>query len=146
MSGGHVVSYLWAFPSRPSPIGVGPGPVQAGPFISMARSNTTRSIALLRDRGYQAERTEHYNPFCKRYFDLFGFIDILAVKEGCTLAIQTTSRGGMSQRRRKILEHENLAAVLAAGWGVELHGWDKRNRRWRVKVERLQDGGFHEVE
>lgn len=108
----------------------------------MARSNTTRTIANLQKRGYQAERTEHYNQFCRRYTDLFGFVDVLAVGEGHTLAVQTTSKSNLSERRRKILSHENLPAVLAAGWGVELHGWYKKKNRWQVKVEVLRGNQF----
>ena len=98
-------------------------------------SPTQRSLKLLRDRGYLAEVVEKTVPktFIKR--DLFGFIDILAIhlETGETLAVQTTSSDHVSHRERKITEHDNLAAIRKAGWGLHIHGWRKVKNRWKCR-------------
>ena len=87
-------------------------------------------------QGYLVAIVERWNPFAKVRQDLFGFVDLLAVKEGETLGVQTTSRSNMSARARKIAEHENTSAVRKAGWRLEVHGWAKDTKgRWAVKVQ-----------
>lgn len=85
-----------------------------------------RSLILLRDRGWQAQSVEHWNPHARRRQDLFGFIDVLAVKDEITLAVQPTSDANVSARVKKINESPLLEAVLRAGWRVEVWGWSKR--------------------
>ncbi len=93
---------------------------------------TQRSLKHLRDQGYTVAVVEHWNPFAKIRQDLFGFIDLLALKDGITLAVQTTSYSNMSARIRKIAEHENLRIVRDAGWLIHVHGWRKVGNRWQV--------------
>lgn len=69
--------------------------------------------------------------------DLFGIIDLLAVREGVTLAVQVTTSSNVAARRKKLQASEALSRVLAAGWRVELHGWAKRKGRWQCRVEAL---------
>jgi hypothetical protein len=97
---------------------------------------TARSLKYLREAGYTAEVTEKFNSFTKRRNDLFGFIDILAIRENEVLGVQTTSGSNVSSRVKKIQEHENVAAVRKAGIGIHVHGWRKAaNGRWQVRVE-----------
>lgn len=98
-------------------------------------SPTTRSLKNLRDRGYTAEVTEKWNQWAKIRQDLFGFIDILAVTKGETLAVQTTSYSNMSARVKKIQESEKFQACIDAGWKVVVHGWrkNKKGTRWELK-------------
>lgn len=111
-----------------------PAPVK--PRKKASGSPTQRSKSFLEGRGYQVEVTEHWNPFARVRKDLFGFIDMLAIREGEILGVQTTSRSNMSARIRKIAEHENVAAVRKAGIRIEVHGWGKNKAgRWEVKVE-----------
>ena len=102
-------------------------------------STTQRSLKHMRDQGYYAEVVERYNFFTKRKNDLFGFIDILCIKEGEVVGVQTTSYGHISDRTKKILEHENFATVKAAGIRVIVHGWRKVGNRWQVKEVELSD-------
>ena len=98
-------------------------------------SPTQRSKALLESQGYRVEIVERYNSFVKRRFDLFGFIDLLAIKPGETVGVQTTSYSNMSARIRKIAEHENVGAVREAGWQILVHGWRKNSKgRWECVV------------
>lgn len=97
---------------------------------------TSRSLAALRERGYLAQVVERWNPAVHIRNDLFGFIDILAIKDGETLAVQTTSASNISSRIRKIAESEHVAAVREAGWRIEVHGWKKNaQRRWVCRIE-----------
>ena len=102
----------------------------------MAKSSPTqRSLALLRERGFQAEVTERWNPWAKVRQDLFGWVDILALGDGQTWAIQTTSRSNMSSRVKKIEESPILPEAIRAGWRIEVHGWDRDSKgQWRVKI------------
>jgi hypothetical protein len=95
-------------------------------------SPTQRSLKKLRDGGYRAAVTEHWNPFAKIRQDLFGIIDIVAVKENNTLGVQTTSYN-MGARVKKILASEAYPDLKAAGWKIICHGWKKnKSGRWEV--------------
>jgi len=98
-------------------------------------NHNARVLKSLRDQGYFAEVTERWDSFSRRKHDLFGFIDILAVGHGETLAIQVTSRDNMSSRRTKMRASPILATMRSAGWHVQLWGYDKPTHLWRVKVE-----------
>lgn len=102
----------------------------------MTTSPTTLSLKALRDAGYVAAVVEHFNPHKRIRQDLFGFIDIIAIRPGETLAVQTTSRSNMAARVRKIADHANVAAVREAGWRIEVHGWaqKKPRARWECRT------------
>lgn len=99
-------------------------------------SPTQRSLAHLRDGGWLAQVVERWNPHARVRNDLFGFIDILAIRDGQTLAVQATSGTNVAARVRKIAEAEHVGAVRAAGWRLEVHGWRKNAAgRWVLRVE-----------
>lgn len=101
-----------------------------------SKSPTQLSLAKLREEGYTCWITEHWNNWSKTRQDLFGFIDILALKGKETLAVQTTSAGNMSARVKKIADHENVGAVREAGWTIHVHGWHQDDKRkWHCKVK-----------
>jgi carbonic anhydrase len=102
--------------------------------MDMATSPTQRSLQRLRQMGYRASVVEHWNPHAKCRQDLFGFVDILAVHQNETLAVQTTSSDNVAARVRKIRDSAALEAVLQAGWRVQVHGWRKRGTRWECRV------------
>lgn len=96
---------------------------------------TQRSLKYLRDQGFTVAVTEHWNAFARIRQDLFGFIDLLALRGDETLAVQTTSYSNVSARVKKITEHENLANVRKAGWGISVHGWHKsKSGKWEVRI------------
>jgi hypothetical protein len=101
-------------------------------------SPTQRTLKLMRDRGYYAEVVERYNFFTKRRNDFAGFIDVLCLGDGEVVGVQTTTYSNMSARKAKILEHENLEAVLKSGMRILVHGWVKNARRWEVKEMELK--------
>lgn len=104
----------------------------------MATSTTQLSLKLMRDRGYYAEVVERYNFFTKRKNDFAGFLDLLCLQPGNVTGVQTTSLGNISSRINKIMEHENLDVVRAAGIKIEVHGWVKKNNRWQVKIVEIE--------
>lgn len=83
-----------------------------------------RSLRHLRDQGYLVAVVEHWNPHARIRQDLFGWIDLLAVKDGETLAVQTTA-SAVAARIQKITDSETLPAVRKAGWRILVHGWRK---------------------
>ena len=88
-------------------------------------SPTERTLKELRKDGYLCAVVEKWNPHALRRQDLFGFIDILAVRPGEVLGVQCTVGSSAAERVTKIKAHPNLAAVLAAGIRVEVWGWRK---------------------
>lgn len=88
-------------------------------------SPTQRSKAHLEKQGYRVAIVETWNHFTQRRHDLFGIIDLLAIRPGETLAVQTTSASNVSARVKKIAESDAIADIRAAGWGVVVHGWRK---------------------
>ena len=67
----------------------------------MANSPTQLSLKKLRQEGYTVAIVEHWNAFARIRQDLFGFIDLLALKDKEVLAVQTTSASNMSARAKK---------------------------------------------
>lgn len=96
---------------------------------------TQRSLAQLRRDGYCCQVVEHWNPHARIRQDLFGCIDIIALRGAETLAVQTTTTG-VASRVKKIADNPNLPAMRAAGWTIHVHGWRKsaRTRKWEQRV------------
>lgn len=104
----------------------------------MAKSSPTAlSIDMLWADGCQlVQKVETWNPFARRRNDLFECWDILAIRDGETIAVQTTSRANVSSRMRKIAEKESTLHLRKAGWRLLVHGWDKGpDGKHRVRVE-----------
>ena len=102
----------------------------------MATSPTQLSLKKLREEGYTVQVVEYWNSFARIRIDLFGFIDIIALKGKEVLAVQTTSASNMSARCKKIADHENVDVVREAGWTIHVHGWHQNDKRkWICKVK-----------
>lgn len=93
-------------------------------------SPTERTLKALRDDGWLCAIVEKWNPHARIRQDLYGFIDILAIKPDRTLAVQACSGGDVSRRVNKITNHENLPAVREAGWAIQVWGWRKLKSGW----------------
>jgi len=98
---------------------------------------TARTMALLRKEGWLPAVVEKRNPVTRTLNDLYGFIDVIAIRDGETLAVQTTSASNFTSRVKKITDHENVAAVRKAGWGIHVHGWSKVGRFWKCRIQDL---------
>ncbi len=105
----------------------------------MTRSPTQRSLTWLRDQGYTAQVVERFNHYAKVRQDLFGIIDVLAIKPGevGTLGVQATTGTHRSHRRTKALREPRLSTWLACGNRFELHTWAKRGQRGKCKTWQL---------
>lgn len=102
----------------------------------MTLSPTKLTLKHLRDEGWPlVEVVERWNPHAGIRQDLFGFIDVIAVRRGETLAVQTTSVDNVPARVRKIADHPNVGAVREAGWRIVVHGWVKKGGRWQLARE-----------
>lgn len=92
-------------------------------------SPTQRSLKEMRDRGYFCEVVERWNQFARIRQDLAGFIDVLCFGDGEVVGVQATSMSHVSERVKKIAEHENVGAVRKAGVRLLVHGWDGNKLR-----------------
>jgi hypothetical protein len=89
----------------------------------MADSPTSRSLAHMRKQGYTCEVVEKWVPGANIRKDLFGFVDIVCIRDNETVGVQSTSKSNLAARVNKIADHPNIAAVRKAGWKVVAHGW-----------------------
>lgn len=103
----------------------------------MALSPTQLSLRTLRANGYIAEVVEKWIPGAGIRKDLFGFIDIVAVRDGETVGIQTTSKSNISARVRKIEDSPYLNQLRKANWTILVHGWYKADNRWVCAVKNV---------
>ena len=102
----------------------------------MRMSPTQRSKAKLKADGWPLiEVVEHWNPFARCRQDLFGFIDILAVRDNEILAVQTTTGPNATARVSKILHNPAKDVWLASrSRRLEVHAWRKAGARGKRKV------------
>ena len=99
-------------------------------------SPTQLSLAQLRADGWFCWITEHWNSYARIRQDLWGFVDIIALKPNQILGVQTTTASNMSARVKKIADHENVGAVRDAGWTIHVHGWHQdEKKKWHCKVK-----------
>lgn len=97
-------------------------------------SPTQRTVAELKKRGYRAAIVERWNSFARIRQDLFGIVDVLAIGNGETLAIQCTSGSNVSARVRKIAEADATPDMRKAGWKIVVWGWRKNSKRkWTLR-------------
>jgi hypothetical protein len=93
-----------------------------------------RSLAMLRKDGWHCEIVERWNPHAKVKQDLWGFVDILAIKSGLLMAVQTTTGANMAARIKKIQASPLLELVSEVAC-VEVHGWRKLKSGWDCRVQ-----------
>jgi hypothetical protein len=98
---------------------------------------TARTLQQLRKEGYVCQVVEKWNPYARIRQDLFGFIDIVAIKDQEILGIQATSASNLAARIHKALACPLLAKWLAANARFEVWGWSKKGprghaKRWQV--------------
>lgn len=98
-------------------------------------SPTQRSLKKLRDEGWHVWIVEHWNSFTRRREDLWGFGDILAIRDDDCLIVQTTSGTNVAARLEKI-----RSLAMASEWlrsrtrRIIVHGWAKRGPRGKRKT------------
>ena len=113
-------------------------------------TNTSRTLRALRQEGYICGIVERFNRFVGLHGirqDLFGFIDIIAIKPIGICGIQSCGQS-FATHDRKILESEIAPEWLKANGHIELWGWRKVKAKrggklmlWkpRLKIYTLED-------
>ena len=101
-------------------------------------SPTQRSLKELRRLGYQAQIVERWNQYAKVRQDLFGGIDVLAVRHGECLGVQTTSGSHHSARVLKLRAEPKLRAWVDAGCLLEVWSWGLKGQRGKRKLYELR--------
>lgn len=100
----------------------------------MASSPTQRTLIALRKDGWVCAVAEKWIPQTRQRADLFGGIDIVALKEGRTLGVQATSASNVSSRVKKLVALPGMRAWIEAGNWLEVHGWAKRGKAGKRKL------------
>lgn len=101
-------------------------------------SPTARSLAWLRERRYLADVVERWIAQAGIRKDLFGFIDLVAIRPGEIVGIQTTTASNLASRLKKAQALPALRTWLASGAGFMLHGWKRVGSRWAVRILEVQ--------
>lgn len=117
----------------------------------MKASPTARSLKHLREQGWTAQVVERWIPGANLRKDLFGGIDIVALRKqylgnnqnitvhnGC-LGVQSTSDSNVSARREKLLAIPELKLWLECGNRLVIHGWAKKGPRGKPKLWTLRE-------
>ena len=98
-----------------------------------------RTLAVLREQGYQADKVEYWNPFAHRRKDLFGCIDVLAMKQGYPLlAVQVTTgeHGAAGQAKAR----ETARIWHSTGNSFQVWAWRKLKKDgWQPLITRPGD-------
>lgn len=117
-------------------------------------SPTQRSKVLLVKEGYRVAITERWNPWAKIRQDLFGFIDMIAMKgsymaptigaslfmPGEIIGVQTTTKKNMGARIKKIESNLDSMTWVTSGGKLEVHGWFKGVKKWECKRVEFKGG------
>lgn len=101
-------------------------------------SPTSRSLQRLKRDRWIANVVEKWNAFSHKKNDLFGFIDLLAMRDGELLGVQATSGTNVSARVQKSLASPYLQEWLRTGSMFEVWGWSKRGIRGERKLWSLR--------
>jgi hypothetical protein len=103
-------------------------------------SPTQRSLRKLRAEGWLAAVAERWNPHAKVRQDLFGFADLIAIKDNDTLAVQTTTGSNLAHRLEKIRNSPSAMRWLVSPHRqIAIHGWRKIGPRGRRKTWQCRD-------
>jgi hypothetical protein len=99
---------------------------------------SARALTDLRKDGWTPWVVESTIRHFKR--DLFNCIDILAIRDGVTLAVQVTAGSAHANRATKVRNNEYLPLMLGAGWRVEVWSYRKAaNGRYVRRVEHISE-------
>ena len=103
----------------------------------MKQSPTVRRLAHLRKTCQLVQVVEHWNQWSRTRHDLFGIIDILAIRDDETVAVQSTSWTNVKARIDKIQESDALPYLREAGWRILVHGWRKNQKTNRYELKEI---------
>ena len=113
----------------------------------MTASPTARTLEALRRAGFVAGVVERWNAHTRTRQDLFGFLDLVAVRGDVpgVLGVQATSGANGASRIAKILEEPRALVWVSAGNAVQVWSWRKilvgRRRRWSARIVPIELAG-----
>lgn len=97
-------------------------------------SPTAKTLNLLRKLGYHAEVVEKMIPYSYKRKDFLGFIDIIAIKTGEILGVQTTSGSNKSGHLEKIAGLQTPEMWKLAGGKIALITWSMKGKTGTRKL------------
>jgi hypothetical protein len=102
---------------------------------------TQRTLNELRADGWRAEVVERWNSHAKVRHDLFGFIDVLAIRGDDVLGVQATSTTNIAARLQKLTTDPQVIEAVrdwlrGAHRFVSVVGWRKYATRVGGKLWR----------
>lgn len=97
-------------------------------------SPTEYVLRELRKDGWLAEVVEKWLPVVRKRRDLFGVLDVVAVRGQETMGVQATSRANVASRVKKIADAEATPLLRRAGWRLEVWGTYKEKNRWKARI------------
>jgi len=110
-------------------------------------TNTARTLKYLRDQGFKCGMVERFNSFTKQRFDLFGIIDIIAIKEHLVVGVQSCGQA-YSEHYKKMITSESSIDWLESGSELMLIGWRKLKKKRGGKAmyyaPRIHDFSFND--
>lgn len=96
-------------------------------------SPTERTLIRLRAEGWVPDICERrLTPIIKK--DLFGLLDIIALRGKEILGVQCTTLSHVGERIKKFAASENTSKLRDAGFRLEVWGWRKLGGRWEPKI------------
>jgi len=109
------------------------------------KSMTVHTLEFMRSHGYISDKTEHWinipkHPAGGIRRDLYRFIDIVGILPGVEMVgVQCTSDSNMSNRKRKICDESDVAALAALWLSLPNHrilviGWKLKPKKKGSKV------------
>lgn len=107
-------------------------------WLVMPISPTQLSLREMRERGYRCQVVEFFHYYAKKRIDLFQIIDILCIRSGETVGVQTTAASCHAAHRTKILGSETVRPWLDAGNRLLLQSWRKKENRWVMREEEFR--------
>ena len=106
-------------------------------------SPTQRALWHLRDDGWTAQVVERWNQYAKVRQDLFGVIDIVAMREGTgILGVQATSGSNHSTRVKKIIASTEAHVWVKSGAELWVMSFEKKKGRYITRIEEIDSSYF----
>ena len=94
------------------------------PKAANKRDFNKRSAEYMRERGYHAYRSDHFDARMTQHHDFLGIFDFVCFGKNETIGLQITSASNASSHRTKIKVSKGFEWVKEAGWKVLLLTWD----------------------
>ena len=101
---------------------------------------TVLTLRALRERGFTCAIVEHWNSFANIRQDMYGFIDVIAIKPELIIGVQCCDHSNLAAHRKKIKVNKNAPIWLEAGREIEIWSWgDLVNKKNDLKIEYITE-------